>query len=159
MKYFSLPIASILVFFLASCMTPSPGTQNATVSGSDLPGETYLIAVSPFSNLTGDAAQDYFGFQISEYVSSALAGFPGIKVVERQQLSRILDEQEFQLSGITDENSAVEVGTILNAQQMIVGSFTKHSGGFELNGRLVDVATGKVLGSATSDIPARYRLP
>ncbi len=158
MKNITFAIASILASFLVSCMTPGSGTTNSAISAPDLPGKSYLIAVSPFSNLTGDAAQDYFGFQISEYVSSALAGFPGIKVVERQQLSRILDEQELQLSGITDENSAVEVGAILNAQQMIVGSYVKHSAGYTLNGRLVDVATGKVMSSASSDIPDSGRI-
>lgn len=42
--------------------------------------------------------------------------------MERGQLTRLLGEQEIQLFGITDADTAVEVGQMLDARQIIVGS-------------------------------------
>ena len=111
---------------------------------------TLSVAVAPFSNLSGVKAQDYIGFQIAEFVSGGLAGYPGVSVVERGAIEAIIQEQELQLSGLTDEKGAVNIGGLANAAQMVVGSFTLDAkGSMSLTGRLVDVATSSVLGSTT----------
>ena len=112
------------------------------------------VAVAPFGNLSGDRSRDYLGFQVAEFVSGALAGYPKVTVVERAAIDRIIQEQELQLSGLIDAKGAVSVGALANAAQMVVGSFTLDSkGNLSLSGRLVDVATGEVLGSALASGP------
>lgn len=111
------------------------------------------IAVTPFANAGASKADDYLGFQFAEFAAGALAGIPGMTVVERTRLAEILSEQELQLSGITEAAGAAKVGAILNAGLMLTGSFAvnKPAGGpaiLRLSGRFVDVSTGAVLGAA-----------
>lgn len=114
---------------------------------------TYQIAVSPYANVGADKSSDYIGFQIAEFLSSAMAGFPGVQVIERTQLMKILDEQELQLSGITEGANSVSIGHILNARQMVVGSFELSKTRLVINGRIVDVQSGAVLARATIETP------
>jgi serine/threonine-protein kinase len=50
------------------------------------------IAVLPFANLSGDAAQTYFSDGIAEELRSALARIPGLKVVARTSSEAVRDE-------------------------------------------------------------------
>jgi outer membrane protein assembly factor BamB/TolB-like protein len=112
-----------------------------------------LVAVAPFVNATGDADSDYIGFQIAEIFATALSSFPEITVVERSRLADLLREQELQLSGLTRAEGAVTVGRILNAKQLLCGSFLYESKGSVLvvNARLLDAQSGKILWSQTLD--------
>jgi len=114
---------------------------------------TYQIAVTPYANIGADKTADYIGFQIAEFLSSAMAGFPGVQVIERSQLMKILEEQELQLSGITEGDGSVSIGQILNAKQMVVGSFELSKTRLVVNGRIVDVQSGAVLSRASIETP------
>jgi outer membrane protein assembly factor BamB/TolB-like protein len=113
----------------------------------------YQIAVSPFANAGADKSADYIGFQASEFISNAMAGFPGVRVIERGQLMRILEEQELQLSGVTEGGEGASVGQILDARQIVIGSFALGAATLSLNARLVDVSTGAVLSRAGLEAP------
>ncbi|PKM99549.1 MAG: hypothetical protein CVU78_05785 [Elusimicrobia bacterium HGW-Elusimicrobia-2] len=69
------------------------------------------VAVFPFQN-------DNWG--VTEKIISDYMGM-GYKVVERNELSKITNEWKISLSGLT-ENKCIEVGNILNADYIIVGS-------------------------------------
>ena len=49
-------------------------------------------------------------------------------IIERQQLLKILKEQELQLSGIVNDTDAVKVGQLIGANYMIFGSITMADG-------------------------------
>jgi len=123
------------------------------VSISHAQTPTYQIAVTPYANIGADKTADYIGFQIAEFLSSAMAGFPGVQVIERTQLMKILEEQELQLSGLTDDKGSVSIGQILNARQMVVGSFELSKTRLAVNGRIVDVQSGAVLSLASIETP------
>lgn len=57
---------------------------------------------------------------------SALAGIndPFIRVVDRQDLQRLLDEQKLAMSGVVDESTAVGAGKLLGAQAVLVCTLT-----------------------------------
>ncbi|GAG99997.1 unnamed protein product, partial [marine sediment metagenome] len=42
---------------------------------------------------------------------------------------------KFQLSGLTDDESVVEIGNLLNAKQMVVGSFLREGDNLTVSGR------------------------
>ena len=127
------------------------------LSSSFLPAEEYSIAVAPFANLSGNPSYDYIGFQASEFLSSALAGVRGVHVIERANLEEILKEQRLQLSGVTSETGAAAVGELLNARQILVGSFTVRqaagSARLTLSARIVDVEQGTVITAAMAEAP------
>lgn len=66
-------------------------------------------------------------------------------VIERNKLQQAMDELKHQQAGLTDQETAVEVGKILNAQKVLVGSVGKLEEIFLVNIRLVDVRTSQVI--------------
>lgn len=46
---------------------------------------------------------------------------PFLKIVDRQNLDRIIAEQQFSVSGVIDEASAVEVGNLTGAEAILIG--------------------------------------
>ena len=118
------------------------------IGGQLFAGEQIVTAVSPFENLSADNELNYIGFQISEYLSTAMASIEGVTMVERGMLEKILKEQDFQLSGLTDDTTVVEVGNLLNAGRIITGTYTVSGSAIDINGRIIEVETGKVLNAA-----------
>jgi Mg-chelatase subunit ChlD len=66
-------------------------------------------------------------------------------LVERRDMQSILEEIEFQLSGLTDSSSVTRVGEFLGAQLLISGSLYEGADDYELFVRLLRVETGEVL--------------
>jgi WD40 repeat protein len=77
-------------------------------------------------------------------LSNSLANFDYITMVERRQIETILKEQQFQLSGLTEEEG-VAVGKILKADNVLLGSVGKLGSSMVLSARIISVETGKVI--------------
>jgi curli biogenesis system outer membrane secretion channel CsgG len=85
---------------------------------------TITIALLPFSNGTKTSGIES---NMSAYTLSALAEIkdPFLKVVDRENMMAIMQEQKLQLSGFVDENTAVEVGKLVGAQYILTGTILK----------------------------------
>ncbi len=68
-----------------------------------------------------------------------------LKLVERKDLQKILDEIELQLSGISDPEKAAQIGEILGAQVLFAGDLYERADEYELFLKLLRVETGEVL--------------
>ena len=77
-------------------------------------------------------------------MSNALADFDYITLVERRMIQKIVNEQEFQLSGLTEEEG-VEVGKLSKADLVLLGSVGKLGSSVVISARLISVKTGKVM--------------
>ena len=77
------------------------------------------------------------------------------QVLERSEMKRLLDEQKFQYSGCVDTKCAVELGKILGAKYMVVGSISKVGETYSIDSRLIDVETSESYISAdyTNQVP------
>jgi hypothetical protein len=73
-------------------------------------------------------------------------------LVERKDIQKILEEQNLQLSGVTEGEDAVKIGQILNADVLITGNLFGKDDSFELFLRLVRVETGEILSITRSVI-------
>lgn len=77
------------------------------------------------------------------------------RVVERELMGEILNEQGFQLSECTSTECMVEIGQLLGVDQMVGGSVSKFGTMYTIAVRLVSVETGEFLGTATYDHEGR----
>lgn len=126
------------------------------------------VAVMPFE---GSEVRDWYIDReqmikgITESLTDRLANTDNISIVERTRLEHIMREQDFGYSGRVDPFSAAEIGKLLGADLLILGTVhsleLKESGGIqfgpfaakgtsgkvELSIRVVNVTTGVVLGS------------
>ncbi|HEX6534198.1 MAG TPA: CsgG/HfaB family protein [Gemmatimonadaceae bacterium] len=82
---------------------------------------------------------------IADLLITELSSNPGIRVVERDNLRKLMDEQHLSTSGRVDRETAVRVGKILGAHHMIFGGFvTDGRGTMRLDARAVNVETSEI---------------
>ncbi len=87
---------------------------------------------------------------VSELIRGNMINTGKYIVTERTQMRQILDEQGFQRTGCSDVNCAVEIGKILSANKILVGTVIDMQGAIIITGRIVDVESG--VGEFSEDI-------
>jgi TolB-like protein len=65
-------------------------------------------------------------------------------VIERQKIQKIIEEQKFQMTGLTDTDEAAQIGRLLNVKKIMIGTMTRLGGTHIINTRIVDVQSGQV---------------
>ena len=106
-----------------------------------------IIAVFEFENNGLDPREVR---QLSTRLESEMVKLGDFKVVERAKIDDILKEQKLQISGSVEE-TLVDVGKLLGANQIILGSIGKIGDVFTLSAKLVDVESGELLTSSDFD--------
>ena len=84
------------------------------------------IAVLQFSGWQGKDMQIYQN-ALTDKISTLIIESQRFNVIDRRNIDKIMREQGLQMSGIIDENTAVEFGKIIGVQKMLIGSFTKNT--------------------------------
>lgn len=77
----------------------------------------------------------------TDYVLSAVVKAEKYTVIDRAQRAGLLKEVEFSLADCSDERCQLEVGRMLSAQQLVVGSVGKFGENYILNMKLLNVET------------------
>src|SRR6267142_6439874 len=100
------------------------------------------IAVLPFDN-SGSYGQDKENFDalqkgIAGMLISELAANPAARVVEREQIQSLLDEQNLGAGGRVDPQTAAKIGKLVGARYIITGTFVDFYGDFRVDLRLVN---------------------
>jgi TolB-like protein len=98
------------------------------------------IAVLDFESI---GTEEHLGKAVAEIMRTELIGTNKFRVVERAQINKALSEQQLQKSGIIDDKSAVEIGKLIGADLIIVGSVVKIGAAYTINSRMIDVRTGE----------------
>lgn len=132
-----------LVLVIALCGTAwgQPETETGKkILGEDVP----TIAIMNFDNITRNPQFDWLAFGIAETLTTKLTKVRSIKIIERSQIAKILQEQGFQGSGFVDQKTAIETAKVLGVKSLIIGSFQVLDSTIIINARLVDVATGEI---------------
>lgn len=107
------------------------------------------IAVWDLENLnqTETAALD-LGELLANKVIEALAESGKWNVVEREQLILALEELNLSSTSMVLDSTRLKIGKIVGANYMVFGTFMKMMQMLQLNLRLVDVETGRVIKAA-----------
>ena len=90
-----------------------------------------------------------FGKYLAEKISIELAQRPETKVVDRSNISFIMQEQKLQLSELMDSTSVVAVGELVGANYIIHGQITEFRSFLELQIKVVSVLSSTVAGGTT----------
>jgi tetratricopeptide (TPR) repeat protein len=77
------------------------------------------------------------------------------RLIEREYLDRILQEQKISRTELADKDTALKVGRLVAAQSTLVGDFTETGNGIEIFTRLFDNETAAVM--AENDVYAESR--
>ncbi len=84
-------------------------------------------------------------FVIDAFVNTGIG-----KIMERQDISKILEEYEFQKEDITDQSTAIEIGRLAGADAISIGSLYKVGSKHYLNIKLISVKTGEIMASSVA---------
>ena len=106
------------------------------------------VAIMYFNNnvFTKDA-RDYDGLTkgVPDFLISEMSSNPNIRVIERDQVQKLIDEQKLTSGGQVDRETAVRIGKLLGAQHMIFGGFMADpKGNFRIDARAVNVESGAI---------------
>ena len=118
--------------------------------------DSYTIAVldlisNGISDSEARSLSDFLRSQITRTATSQKftekSGFV-YKVIERAQMDKILEEFDYQSTGCTDEECAVELGKMLNVEHIVIGSVGLVGQTYTINARIVDIETASTLSVA-----------
>jgi len=89
---------------------------------------------------------------ITETVTQDLAASGRLRLVERGQIQQAEEEIGLGQMGIVNPATAPELGRMVGAQQVVIGSFDIVGSVLSLRARLVEVATGEIVGGAAASV-------
>lgn len=84
-----------------------------------------------------------------DYINSHIVELDKYRVIDRTQRENILAEIKFSFTGCTDEECQLEIGRMLAAQLIIVGSLGKVGEQYIINTKVIDVETGETIRTAS----------
>lgn len=110
-------------------------------NSNKLPNKT--IAVIDFTDIQNRPFE--YGGLLAERIIVKIAGSGELRVMERRQINRILEEQKLGVSGLTEWKNVQTVGNLLNVDALLTGTIAVFPDHYEINAKLIDVKTGMVL--------------
>jgi hypothetical protein len=132
-------ILNLSLLLLPVCLLAQGNPTINEETSAELASGKYTVAVLDFE---GRGISQLESATLTDRLSSELANTNAIILVERGQMSEILDEQGFQQSGCTSDECAAEVGALLGVQNMISGAFGKLGNTYTIDAKMFSVETG-----------------
>lgn len=106
--------------------------------------ERMSLTVLPFEQ-SGDISDFSVSFQ--DTLINALVGQNRFKVIERDKLDVILQEQKLSRTKLISRDSALKLGKLIAARSVITGNIIETRSGIEIVARIVDTETSEILSS------------
>lgn len=100
--------------------------------------------IMPFENLTRREEHAWLSRSFAEYLNLSLGRFPSLELLERDQIQKLLQEQAFSQSIWANPDTAPELGQLLGAQKLVLGSYQLQGDQIRVQVRFVDVESGRI---------------
>lgn len=152
-----------VLFVFAYCIFAGCSTTPSITIKEDCLSNIKRVAILDFTDAPGSDA-GYSGRVISGALSRQVLGIQNWKLIERERISEVIKELEFQQTDYIDDATAVRLGKLLGADGVIGGSVSQYRIGsipflffialdkdvykVGFNFRLIDVRSGEVCLSA-----------
>ena len=85
------------------------------------------------------------------FIENSFVNSKKVRVIDRKNIEKITEEYQFQSTSLTDEDTAVEIGKLANADYIVTGALSKVGERYYLNVKMIDVESGEIVGSSISD--------
>jgi curli biogenesis system outer membrane secretion channel CsgG len=142
--------SSMVVLALAGCAGKGvvPGTPEVPASSSAVTPNPNAPVLG-LAGLEARGVNDADAKNVADMVSRELIATGAFRVVDREQMSKVLADKAARLAESGTETDA-EAAKLLNARYLGVGSFGMLMGSYVLNFRIVDAETGETRASASA---------
>lgn len=131
-----------------STSTPSETGQSSNPSNRPVSWGTETkrtIAVLPFQNLSGNAEDNFYEFSLADGLIAELAGLRSLIVRPSQYIAQYTGQKI----------DPQQIGIDLAVTTVLTGSFIKSGERFRVTTQLIDITSGKMLGSEKIDLDSR----
>ena len=109
------------------------------------------LAVSGFSQKNGQ--ENDLITLLDEKAAADLSRLERLRVLERNRLHAVLEEQQLAVSDLVDTENAIRVGRMLSADLLLTGTVIEMAQSVIIFSRIIDVETGEIESSAQVIVP------
>jgi hypothetical protein len=124
---------------------PATNTMSVPPPKTPIGGLRPNLAVFTFDETNPQQPAPGWGATLAEMLTTALINSGSYRIIERQQLEKILEEQALGQSGALDSETAVVVGKIMSLDAVVVGSLSALTNVLEADARILNVETGEAI--------------
>ncbi len=117
--------------------------SNMPLSLHGAPADT--LAVVPFRVLGNPEHPEIFSHGLPDAIASDLSNIPDITVIERVHLSAVLQEAQLAQAGLVEDSDVPELGRMIGAKALLLGTVQILGKECCVHVRLVDVRSGRSL--------------
>jgi len=136
---------NIWILYLAVCLPLVVGAELKVATLAVLDFELPKTEEARgFARAAGNSQVDSFGAEIASFLNVSLSDYENLLLVEREDLMRLLAEQELGASGLADPQTAARIGRLLGAQVFVSGRVVEMGSRSFLVSRIVGTETGRV---------------
>ena len=108
--------------------------------------QVYQAALLPFQE-RGREAKDQ-GSKVTDLLFARLSADPTLTLVDREDIKKLLDEHELNLSGLVNPQQATKVGQLTGAKLLITGSVLQVDNSLYMVAKIIGTETSRVVGAS-----------
>lgn len=108
------------------------------------------LATLPFVNESGQVS--HLGISLANSIQTEIFDPSIFVLLERERIDSILREHKFNSSGLVAELSIAELGKLLGADCVLIGTINQENNYFKLNVRIVNLESAEILSIAQTRI-------
>lgn len=131
-------VLSIILMAWTGFLSPDPVPAPAATA----------LAVLDFDNNSGNSRYDPLGKGLAAMIVTDLSEVPSIQLVERSRLQDLVAEMNLQQTRYVDPATAAQVGMLVGAEYVLLGSIAALEPAIRLDTRIVQVSTGEIVKTA-----------
>ncbi len=107
------------------------------------------VAVLPFQNnsITQSPHTQGLARTLTDRITENLTASLEVTLVDRESIEKLLNELSLSSQGMTQAEGRLSLGKLLGAHYLIMGEYSEIVGNLRLDARIVEVQSGKIVGS------------
>lgn len=126
------------------------GSLSSTVLAQVAVEAAAPLPMAVFDFQATDRALEKKGGEIATLLNARLSVLPDVFLVERQEIEKILGEQEAGISGAITADTAAKVGALVGAKVLVTGRVFESGGKVYVVAKIMSTETGRVYGELTT---------
>jgi tetratricopeptide (TPR) repeat protein len=107
------------------------------------------VAITDFTANGFTENQSWIGESCANVIIDRISSDHTIRIVERAQLNRIIEELKLQMGGLVNSDAVVETGNLIGVTYFITGSISLFEDQIILSSRVFSVETGEIISTNT----------
>jgi TolB-like protein len=107
------------------------------------------VAVTGFTANGFSDTQSWIGESCADVIIDRISTDRSVRIVERVQLNKILEELRLQMGGLVNSDAVVETGNLLGVTYFITGNISLFDEQIILSDRVFSVETGEIISTST----------